>query len=267
MSLLEAVNFKPKGLSFHLDRAFPCFTFPESWPNPQNLILPQQINCFTLGWYPTRTSQFLQDPGHQYHDHFYKLQQHSRMVALGEIGLDYEQCKSSSGQQHQQDMLEYLCLYQHTKDCPILLHCRDPPGMNQALLDTLAILKQRVSPTTRIYLHCYSYGWEEFSHWNMTFQNLFICLTPKVLSPKDQHPNLISFIKGLEPNRLLLETDAPYFGLHTKGYQKGAPSQVFAVAKQVAEWCSSTPGTVLRDSAAATFQFYRLNHSPRPVNM
>ena len=155
-------------------------------------------------------------------------------------------------------MLEYLCLYQHTKDCPILLHCRDPPGTNQALLDTLAILKQRVSPTTRIYLHCYSYSWEEFSRWNMTFQNLFIGLTPKVLSPKDRHPNLISFIKGLKPNRLLLETDAPYFGLRSQGYPKGAPSQVFAVAKRVAEWCNSTPGTVLRDSAAATFQFYGL---------
>ena len=180
------------------------------------------------------------------------------MVALGEIGLDYEWCKSPVGQQHQRDMLEYLCLYQHTESCLILLHCRDPPGKNDSLLDTLTIVKQRVSPQTRIYLHCYSYGWEEFSHWNVVFPNLVVGLTPKVLTPKDRHPDLIKLIKVMEPNRLLLETDAPYFGLRSQGYPKGAPSQVFAVAKQVAEWRNSTPGTVLRDSAAATYQFYGL---------
>ena len=130
--------------------------------------------------------------------------------------------------------------------------------MNQALLDTLTILKQCVSHSTRIYFYCYSYGWEESSYWNMAFQNLFIGLTPKVLSLKDHHPNMIRFIKGLEPNHLLLETDAPYFGLHSKCYPKGAPSQVFAVAKQVAEWNNFTLDTTLWDSAAATYQFYRL---------
>ena len=120
-------------------------------------------------------------------------------------------------------MLEYLCLYQHTESCPILLHCRDPPGTNQALLDTLTILKQHVSHTTRIYLHCYRYSWKEFSHWNMTFPNLFICFTPQVLSPKDCHPNMTRFIKGLEPNRYYWRLMPPILVCTAKVTQRGHP--------------------------------------------
>ena len=142
-----------------------------------------------------------------------RLQQHSAIKALGEIGLDYERAKNPVEQKCQREMLEYLCLYHHSDSCPILLHCWDPKGKNLANLDTLNILHHWVSPNTRIYLHCFSYGWEEFSRWNMVFPNVVVGITPKVLSLKDCHPDLINLICGLEPNRLLLETDAPYFGL------------------------------------------------------
>ena len=180
------------------------------------------------------------------------------MKALGKIGLDYERAKNLAEQKHQREMLEYLCLYRHSDSCPILLHCWDPKGKNQATLDTLNILHHQVSPDTWIYLHCFSYGWEEFSRWNMVFPKVIVGIVPKVLSLKDHHPNLINLIHGLEPNQLLLETDAPYFSLRRHDYPKGAPSQVFVVAQQVAEWHNSIPGTVLWDSATAAYQFYGL---------
>ena len=257
-TLLEAVNYTPDTISFHLDRAFPFFAFPKSWPDPDTLTLPQQIKRFALGWHPTRTSKFFKDPDHKWQDRFMRLQQHSAMKALGEIGLNYERAKNPAEQKCQREMLEYLCLYRHSDSCPILLHCRDLKGKNQANLDTLNILRHWVSPNTWIYLHCFSYGWEEFSRWNMVFPNVVVGITPKVLSLKDRHPDFINLIHGLEPNLLLLETDAPYFGLPCHDYPKEAPSQVFVMAQQVAEWCNSTPGMVLQDSAAATYQFYRL---------
>ena len=257
-TLLEAVNYTPDTISFHLDQAFPCFAFPESWPDSDTLTLPQQINQFALGWHPTRTSKFFKDPDHKWWDLFMRLQQHSAMKALGEIGLDYERAKNPAEQKRQREMLEYLCLYRHSNSCPILLHCQDPKGENQATLDTLNILCHWVSPDTWIYLHCFSYGWEEFSRWNMVFPKVVVGIAPKVLSLKDHHPNLINLIHGLEPNWLLLETDAPYFSLQHHDYPKGAPSQVFIVAQQVAEWHNSTPGTVLWNSATATYQFYGL---------
>ena len=257
-TLLEAVNYTPDTISFHLDWAFPFFAFPKSWPDPDTLTLPQQINRFALGWHPTRTSKFFKDPDHKWWDLFMRLQQHSAMKALGEIGLDCERAKNPAEQKHQREMLEYLCLYCHSDSCPILLHCWDLKGKNQANLDTLNILHHWVSPNTWIYLHCFSYSWEEFSRWNMVFPNVIVGITPKVLSLKDHHPDLINLIRGLETNWLLLETDAPYFGLRCHDYPKGALSQVFVMAQQVAEWCNSTPSMVLGDSAAATYQFYRL---------
>ena len=92
-TLLESINFTPEAISFHLDQAFPCFAFPESWPDPDTLTLPQQINRFALGWHPTRTSKFFQDPHHKWRNLFMQLQQHSAMTALGKIVLDYERAK------------------------------------------------------------------------------------------------------------------------------------------------------------------------------
>ena len=83
---------------------------------------------------------------------------------------------------------------------------------NKALLDTLVILKQCVSHQTWIYLHYYSYGWEEFSCWTMIFPNLVISLT---LFAKDCHPDLVRLIQVIDPNHLLLEL----FREYCVGYQ------------------------------------------------
>ena len=42
----------------------------------------------------------------------------------------------------------------------------------------------------------------------MVFPNVVVGIAPKVLSLEDCHPD-INLICGLEPNQLLLETDAP----------------------------------------------------------
>ena len=144
-----------------------------------------------------------------------------------------------------------------THQLPLLLHCRDPPGRNQAILDTLNIVEQSgLSRESRVYLHCYSYGFAELHLWKSSFPNVVVGICTKVLNPKDRNPDLVSLIKCVGASRILLETDAPYFSLPRKGFPFGSPTQAYEVARQVAEWRGTSVATVLQDSARATLSFY-----------
>ena len=48
-TLQQAINFTPCGTQYRLQRAFPCYAFPESWPNFAALTLPAQVDRIALG--------------------------------------------------------------------------------------------------------------------------------------------------------------------------------------------------------------------------
>uniref|UniRef100_A0A0B6Z6Z9 Uncharacterized protein n=1 Tax=Arion vulgaris TaxID=1028688 RepID=A0A0B6Z6Z9_9EUPU len=86
---------------------------------------------------------------------------------------------------------------------PLVLHCRD------AYDDCLIILKEMVPRTWRIHLHCFCGNMEVADIWMDTFPNLYIGLTP-VITYRSAYDSINS-ARHIPLNRLLLETDSPYF--------------------------------------------------------
>ncbi|GFO19563.1 3'-5' ssDNA/RNA exonuclease tatd [Plakobranchus ocellatus] len=131
-----------------------------------------------------------------------KILMHPKCVALGEIGLDY------SGRFHMNADVQKQVLVTQLKlaielDFPLVIHCRDADD------DCLEIMTKYVPREYKIHLHCFTRGPDTAERWMDAFPNLFIGLTPVITYRSAWEPVLVA--RTISLDRLLLETDAPYF--------------------------------------------------------
>ena len=61
----------------------------------------------------------------------------------------------------------------------------------------------------KIHRHCFTGTWDEADRWLKLFPNSMIGLTPLVTNRRSFGPRSVA--QNIPLNRLLLETDAPYF--------------------------------------------------------
>jgi len=143
-----------------------------------------------------------------------------KVVAIGEIGLDY--FKNYSKAENQKQL--FISLLKLAKDFgkPLVIHTR------QAELDTLRILKE-VAPQ-RAVVHCFS-GDENFLKECLDL-GFFISFTCNITYRKAD--NLRKLVKVMPLERLLLETDAPF--LPPEGFRgrRNEPMYVKFLAEEIA---------------------------------
>lgn len=66
-----------------------------------------------------------------------------------------------------------------------------------------------------IHRHCFTGNWKEAEKWLSTFCNLYLGITALVTYPYTERGcNVQDVVSQMPLNRLLLETDAPYFRPH-----------------------------------------------------
>ena len=98
--------------------------------------------------------------------------------------------------------------------------------------------------------------------WNQTFKNVFIGISPAALMGKNKvHPELPQVVAGIDPARLLLESDAPYLlpnSLRPRYGKVATPTLIYYVAEQVATWRKVPLAKALQDACTAAQLFYGL---------
>ncbi|XP_022652393.1 putative deoxyribonuclease TATDN2 isoform X2 [Varroa destructor] len=127
----------------------------------------------------------------------------SKIVALGEIGLD-----CSHNLQVQKEVFRSQAEIGIECNLPLVIHTRLPDGNAEAL----AFMRQFVPRDYRIHRHCFIGKLEEANEWLSHFRNCYIGFTPLI----NTQPDLMEVARQIPFDRILLETDAPYF-------QKGLP--------------------------------------------
>ena len=126
--------------------------------------------------------------------------EHPKVCALGEVGLDYSGTfRESKGLQKY--VLRQLLQIAVGGGLPLVIHCRD------AEEDCFRILSEDVPRHWKIHLHCFSRGLLEAQKWCSAFPNLYIGFTPML----SRNRNAQEAVLHLPLERLLLETDSPYF--------------------------------------------------------
>jgi TatD DNase family protein len=127
----------------------------------------------------------------------------NKVVAIGEIGLDYYH----DGQKYKDVQIELFKAQldiANKHDLPVSLHIRDIDGSIQAYEDALEILIEKKVKSGIV--HCYTQGPELARRF---IEHGFYISIPGIVtfsSAKDLHET----VKDLSLNSMLLETDAPY---------------------------------------------------------
>ncbi|MCL2497034.1 MAG: TatD family hydrolase [Symbiobacteriaceae bacterium] len=144
-----------------------------------------------------------------------------KVVALGEIGLDYY--RDYAPRELQRELfIRQLALAREVK-LPVLIHSRD------AAMETVEILRREGNRVG--VMHCFSGSWEIAKLClNLGF---YISLAGPVTFPNAR--KLQEVARNVPLDRLLIETDCPWLAPQLYRGQRNEPAYVAEVAKKIAE--------------------------------
>jgi TatD DNase family protein len=149
----------------------------------------------TAGVHPHDASTFGIDTSAQLH----RILQQPQVVAVGETGLDFNRDFSPRPLQ-EQAFAEQLALAVQTR-MPVFLHQRD------AHERFMAILREQRAQLARGVVHCFTGTREELRDY--LDLDMYIGITGWICDER-RGLGLQELVKDIPPDRLLLETDAPY---------------------------------------------------------
>ena len=140
-----------------------------------------------------------------------------KVVAVGEIGLDYHWDKDNKDKQ--KELFKRQIEIAKEINLPVVIHSRD------AFQDTYDILKETNAKGD---IHCFS---GNLDNAKMYINLGFVLGIGGVLTFKNT--NLKETIKELDLNNIILETDSPYLSPEPFRGQKNEPKNVYYVAEEI----------------------------------
>lgn len=148
-------------------------------------------------------------------------QRGGKVVAIGEIGLDYHY--DHSPREIQKDVFKKQLYYAKEVNLPVIIHSRE------AKKDTLKILEE--SGVTKGLMHCFS-GDMEMAERVMSLGFYISIAGPVTFKNADR---LREIAKAIPDDYLLIETDAPYLTPEPLRGKRNEPVFVVHTAKFIAE--------------------------------
>ncbi len=149
-------------------------------------------------------------------------EKNNKIVAIGEIGLDYYYGKDNK--EKQIEVFKKQIKLANEYKLPIVIHCRDAYG------DTLNILKA-YKPQYGAVMHCYS-GSLEFAN-EIIKLGYYISFTGSVTFNNAR--NLHNVAKNIPIDKFFFETDSPYLTPVPNRGKRNEPKNVLDVARFVAD--------------------------------
>jgi TatD DNase family protein len=175
------------------------------------------------------------------------LAQLPEVVAIGECGLDYN--RDFSPRNEQKMWFERQVELAAALNMPLFLHERD------AFDDFYAILKKY--PMSRKVAHCFTGGERELDAYLSL--GCYIGITGWICDER-RGMHLLSLVKKIPSDRLLLETDAPYLLPRSMGGRKRSgrnePKNLAYIARYIADIVGKSPGVLAEETFGASLTFF-----------
>lgn len=156
-------------------------------------------------------------------DNIEELAAHRKVVAIGEIGLDYYY--DFSPKEKQMDALDSQILLALKLNLPVIIHNREADE------DMMRVIRTYKDTCLKAQFHCYA-GSAEDARELIELGHL-ISFTGNITFQKAD--NLRNIMKGIQLENLMLETDSPYMTPVPFRGQRNEPAHVRLVAEKIAE--------------------------------
>lgn len=150
------------------------------------------------------------------------LAEHPRVVALGEMGLDYHYHSDDLDQMRERFRCQIRAAHQVGK--PVIIHTRD------AREDTLAIMREEQAQQVGGVMHCFTESWEMAQ---AAIKMGFYISFSGIVTFKNA-ANVVEAAARVPLEKMLIETDAPYLTPVPYRGKPNRPQYVRYVAEQIA---------------------------------
>ncbi len=162
------------------------------------------------------------NPGHDWDLQVIQKASLDRVVAIGEIGLDYYR-KFGNKKSQIELFIQQLDIAKEL-DLPVIIHNREAGS------DVLSILQDRIPPRGGI-LHCYSEDWNYAK--KALDMNLYLSFAGNVTYRNAR--NLHETAASMPLDRLLIETESPFMVPSAYQGKRNKPAYLSKVAEGIAE--------------------------------
>jgi TatD DNase family protein len=185
---------------------------------------------------------------------------HPKVIAWGEIGLDY--FYDHSPREVQKAVFLRQMELAKTTRLPIIIHCRPSDNSANAWDDCLSMIAEHWRPSgLGGILHCFTGSVEHArSALDMDFM---ISFAGNITFPKAQSIRDVAQLIPLE--RMLIETDSPYLAPIPHRGKRNEPAFVREVARQIGELRGLTPEEIGSQTTQNFYQFFRLSRADASV--
>ena len=210
----------------------------ESFPAMQKLVADYVNISLTIGVHPNVTEGH--DPTS---DELIKLAQNSRIVGIGETGLDYFRSEGDLTWQHNRFKNHIEAAKRLNK--PLIVHTRE------AKKDTIKILDEENAAEAGGVIHCFTEDWA-FAKQALDL-NFYISFSGIVTFKNAQ--DIKEVAKKIPADRFLIETDSPYLAPVPFRGKPNYPTYVKYVAEHIAELRNTSINQIAEQSRE---NYYRL---------
>lgn len=182
-----------------------------------------------------------------------ELAQHYKVIAVGEIGLDF--FKNSTSQEVQIKALKLQLELAENHNMPVIIHCRDAHN------DLINILKEYKTSNWKGVIHCYTASWKIAQEYIRL--GFHIGFTGAITYYKDKsklgnEPEIYRVIKNMPLNKILIETDCPYLSPVPERGKRNEPVFVKYVAEKIAHIRNTSFGNIEKQTSENANKLFNL---------
>ncbi|GAA0467317.1 TatD family hydrolase [Alkalibacillus silvisoli] len=195
-----------------------------------------------VGWHPVDAVD-MQDKDLTWIE---ELSSHEKVVAIGEMGLDYHWDRSPKSVQ--KEVFRKQINLAKRVNMPIIIHNRE------ATADIVDILQEENAEEVGGIMHCYN---DDVSYAKACLDmGFYISLGGPVTFKNAKAPKIVA--QEIPIDKLLIETDCPFLAPHPNRGKRNEPAYVKLVAEKIAELKDLSVGEVARQTNQNAKELFKI---------